>query len=68
MRIVELHVSSMICVVVHLSYTVPRIELKELEQSPELADRVAWSHQAQCYYKPVPGRSVSWYATIAAIS
>ena len=31
-----------------------------MEEHPELQHSVQWSTQAQCYYRPVAGRSVSW--------
>jgi hypothetical protein len=47
---------------------VPRIEKADLDHCPELNDKVAWSNQAQCYYKPVAGRSVSWYVTYSTLT
>jgi hypothetical protein len=31
-----------------------------LEKHPELESSVRWSHNAQCYFRVQPGRSVEW--------
>ena len=40
--------------------SVATARLADVEEHPELQHSVQWSTQAQCYYRPVAGRSVSW--------
>lgn len=57
----------LLCSVVSLSSTacgdpgvVRRLESADVDEHPELQKMVYWSHNAQCYYRHVPGKSVAW--------